>query len=70
MGRKSRETKEKLEWLEKYSREATGILVDIVADLNKSKTFLPAPLLQRVVRLKQASQIWDVIQKTKETFVP
>lgn len=70
MGRKSRDLRERLEWLEKYSKEATKIIVDVVSNLNKNKIFLPAELLQRMNRLKQASMVWDVIQKTKEQFVP
>jgi hypothetical protein len=70
VGRKARELRERLEWAEKYGKESTGIIVDLIAEFKRSGLFFSPPLQQRITRLKQASALWTAIQKSKEVFIP
>ncbi len=70
MGKKSREARESLEWAEKYGKEATGIIMDLIAEFKKSNLFFTPELQTRINRLRQASLVWSAIQKSREVFVP
>lgn len=69
MGRKNRDLKLELEWLQKYGKEATGIIMDLLLFIGPISP-IPTALDQRVKRLKAASAIWDEIRKQKDVFVP
>lgn len=66
MGRKSRALREELEWRGKYCKEATGIIMDLMAEFRKSNLFLPPEMMQRISRLRQATAVWTAIKLARE----
>lgn len=63
MGKRNRRIKLTNEWLNNYAKEATGIIISLVAEARKGMILLPGPLLTRIARLEAASTIWDAINK-------